>query len=368
MSATADPNSQWNAPVKGRGTGLAPQNRFVPIAVVPDFEHFEHDFDELLGDRKVPTQFLVDASQSIISENSSPDVPFRFSLNPYRGCEHGCAYCYARPYHEYLGLNAGVDFESKILVKEQAPRLFREFLCRKTWKPELITFSGVTDCYQPAERRFRLTRGCLEVAWEARQPIGLITKNALIVRDLDLLRQMAAENLVEASISLTTLNRELARELEPRTSSPEARLKAIEQLTAAGVPVRVMTAPVIPGLNDSELPALLAAAAKAGAKSAGYVLLRLPLAVEPVFRDWIARFRPSHAPRIETLIRQTRDGAWNQSHFGSRMRGTGELADQIAKTFRVFSRKNGLEAKPPTLDYTKFRPPRDARGQLRLFD
>lgn len=368
MADSHPPENPLNTAPRGRGTGLNPQNRFLPVTVIPDLDHFEHDLDELIAERQVPTQFLVDSSQSIVSENDSPDVPFRFSLNPYRGCEHGCAYCYARPYHEFLGFNAGVDFETRVLVKERAPQLFREFLCRKNWIPEPITFSGVTDCYQPAERRFRLTRGCLEVALEARQPVGIITKNALILRDLDLLKQLAARHLVEVSISLTTLDHELARELEPRTSSPSARLRTITELSAAGIPVRVMTAPVIPGLNDSEIPALLEAAAKAGALTAGYVMLRLPLAVKPVFLDWLARVRPSHATRIESLIRQVREGELNQTQFGTRMRGTGPIAEQIAQSFKIFARRHGLAARPPALDASQFRPPRDPRGQLRLFE
>lgn len=353
---------------RGRGTGLSPQNRFLPIREVPAPEHFEHLPEEWLEQSHVTTQFLDDDSQSIISENDSPDVYFRFSLNPYRGCEHGCAYCYARPYHEYLGFNAGVDFESRILVKRNAPALFRKFLARPQWKCEPITFSGVTDCYQPAERRFRLTRGCLEVALQARQPVSLITKNALVLRDLDLLRELAARRLTEVSISLTTLDAGLAREFEPRTSPPAARLKAISQLAAAGIPVRVMTAPIIPGLNDSEIPALLAAAAAAGASSAGYVLLRLPLAVEPVFREWLARVRPQQVAKIEGQIRQTRGGEFNQSEFGTRMKGNGLLAEQIAQTFRVFSRRLGLNEPHVPLDTSQFRPPRDAAGQKYLFD
>lgn len=352
----------------GRGTGLSPRNRFLPIREVPEPEHFAHDPDEWLEQSQVATQFLVDDSQSIISENDSPDVHFRFSLNPYRGCEHGCAYCYARPYHEYLGFNAGVDFESRILVKLEAAQLFRRFLARPQWRCEVVAFSGVTDCFQPAERRFRLTRACLEVALQARQPVSLITKNALVLRDLDLLRELASLRLVEVSISLTTLDPRLAHELEPRTSTPAARLRAITALTQAGVPVRVMTAPIIPGLNDSEIPALLTEAARAGASSAGYVLLRLPLSVEPVFRDWLARVRPRQAAKIEGQIRQSRGGEFNQPQFGTRMKGSGLLAEQIAQTFRVFSRRLGLLEPHTPLDTTLFRPPRDARGQKYLFE
>jgi DNA repair photolyase len=352
---------------KGRGAQFSPPNRFEKVHVEPDYEQFEHDEDFLEERGTVDTEFLHDDSKSIISENDSPDVPFRYSLNPYRGCEHGCAYCYARPTHEYFGLNAGVDFESKIFVKERAPELFREFLSRDRWKCELIAMSGVTDCYQPAERRFRLTRGCLETALEARQPMGIITKNALVLRDLDLLREMARLNLVHVNVSLTTLDEELARTMEPRTSRPAARLRAIETLTASGVPAAVMLAPIIPGLNDSEIPALLAAASQAGAIAAGRVLLRLPLAVSPIFTDWLERTQPTRAPRVEGLIRATRGGKLNSSKFGERMKGAGPIAEQIDNTFRLFARKHALDQPMPDLDFSQFRPPASKSGQLRLF-
>jgi DNA repair photolyase len=294
-------------------------------------------------------------------------VPFRYSLNPYRGCEHGCAYCYARPTHEYLGLNAGLDFESKIFVKHRAPELFREFLARDRWQSELIAMSGVTDCYQPAERRFRLTRACLEVALEARQPIGIITKNALVLRDLKLLIELARLNLVHVHLSVTSLDEDLARTMEPRTSRPAARLRAIESLAAAGVPASAMLAPVVPGLNDKEVPALLAAVAKAGAIKAGYTLVRLPLAVAPIFTDWLARTQPTRAARVEGLIRATRGGKLNSSQFGERMRGSGQIAEQIDQTFCVFARKYNLDGTMPALDYSRFRPPPPISGQLRLF-
>jgi DNA repair photolyase len=240
---------------KGRGSHLNPTNRFTLIQYENDFEQVEHDEEYLQGLNKPKTEYFIDHARSIVSENDSPDVPFRYSVNPYRGCTHGCSYCYARPTHEYLGLNAGLDFETKVFVKQDAPALFRDFLARDAWRPEPVILSGVTDCYQPAERHFRVTRGCLEVAVKARQPLSLITKNALILRDLDLLRNLAADNLVHTSVSITTLDADLARSMEPRTSTPQARLRAVKTLAAAGVPVRVLIAPVIPGLNDSEIPA-----------------------------------------------------------------------------------------------------------------
>ncbi len=275
--------------------------------------------------------------------------------------------CYARPTHEYLGLNAGLDFETKILVKEHAPALFRAFLNRPAWVPESITLSGVTDPYQPAERHFRLTRGCLEVAGEACQPLSLITKNALVERDLDLLRELAAQNLVHVHLSITTLDAELARVLEPRTSTPVARLRAVKTLADAGVPVCVLVAPVIPGLNDSEIPAILAAAREAGAHSAGYQLVRLPLTVAPVFHEWLTHERPSLVQRVEGRIRGVRGGRLNDASFGTRMTSTGEMAEQIGAMFRLFARRHGLDGKLPPYDCSRFRPPRAGTGQGWLF-
>jgi DNA repair photolyase len=275
--------------------------------------------------------------------------------------------CYARPTHEYLGLNAGLDFETIIFVKENAPELFRDFLNRPAWRPEAIIFSGVTDCYQPAERQYRLTRGCVEVAVEARQPISIITKNALILRDLDLLRDLAQDDLVHVNISLTTLDADLARSMEPRTSVPAARLRAIEHLSEAGVPVRAMLAPVIPGLNDHEIPALLEAASQAGAWSAAYILLRLPGTVEQVFREWLQREQPGGLEKIEGRLRAARGGKLNEARFGLRMKGRGEMADQIRHLFQLFARKYGLDGSLPPHDASRFRPPKPRSGQLWLF-
>jgi DNA repair photolyase len=342
---------------KGRGSHLDPPNRFGGPYRVPNLEQVEHDAEYLASLGRRPTVYLPDRTRSIVTENDSPDVGFRYSINPYRGCSHGCAYCYARPTHEYLGLNAGLDFETKILVKEEAPALFRAFLRRKGWRPEPITLSGVTDPYQPAEQHFRLTRGCLEVAAQARQPISIITKNALVVRDLDLLGEMARDDLVHVNMSVTTLDTELARALEPRTSTPAARLRAVAALRAAGVPVRVLVAPIIPGLNDSETPAILAAAKEAGAMHAGFVLLRLPHAVAVVFLEWLERTYPERRTRVEKRIRSMRGGRLNDPRFGSRMTGTGELAEQIAGLFRLFRKKYGLDSGLPEYDCTRFRPP-----------
>lgn len=348
------------------GSNLDPPNRFERVHTHADFEHLEWDSEYLKErtDRKI--QYLSDASKSIVSENESPDIPFRFSVNPYRGCVHACAYCYARNSHEYLGLNAGLDFETKIFVKHDAPKLLREFLGRDSWLPEPIIFSGVTDCYQPAEREFRLTRQCLEIANECNQPISIITKNALVLRDLDLLRDMASRNLVHVNLSITTLDPELASVMEPRTSIPAARIRAVKTLVDSGVPVRVMVAPIIPGLNDHEAPLIMKEAREAGASDARYILLRLPLTVEPVFREWLERTQPLKAEKVESLIRQTRSGKLSDSTWGKRMVGAGEISDVIRSMFRVFRKKYGY-GDLPKLDASQFKPPVPTTGQLRLF-
>ena len=301
------------------------------------------------------------------AENDSPDVGFRYSVNPYRGCAHGCSYCYARPTHEYLGLSAGLDFETKVFVKYRAAELLRNFLAQPSWKPETIAFSGVTDCYQPAEREFQITRRCVAVAAECRQPIGIVTKNALVTRDIDLFRELAAHNAVRVCVSITTLDAQLARTMEPRTSSPDARLRAIRELSDAGVPAFLMLGPVIPGLNDSEIPAILAAARDAGATGAGYVLLRLPTTVREVFFDWLQRSYPDRMSRVVALIRSTRAGRLNDSNFGRRQRGTGNVADLIADTFKLWRTKLGFPEESKPLNREAFRPPQPTTGQLRLF-
>jgi DNA repair photolyase len=351
----------------GRGSNLAPPNRFESMRQEADWEQLTDD--ELSADeRRVPTVFLPDNAATLIRENDSPDVGFRFSINPYRGCEHGCAYCYARPTHETLGMNAGIDFETKILVKHDAVSLLRRELNDRRWRCEPITISGVTDCYQPAERRFKLTRGILEVLLEARQPACVITKNALVLRDLDLVGPMAAQNLLSVGMSITTLDAELARRLEPRTATPAARLRAVRELSAAGVPVRAMVAPLIPGLNDCEIPAILEAAKEAGARGANFVMLRLPFAVAPIFIAWLQEHLPLAAERVESLIRQMRGGRPYKSEFGTRMRGRGSYAEGIQKTFKLFAHKLGLDQPWPELDASHFRPPRRDGGQLPLFE
>ena len=368
-----DANSTPLPQVTGRGAQINPNNRFLKIQIHEDLEQVEHD-EEFLDQRFVSkTEYYCDDSKSILSENDSPDIPFRYSLNAYRGCAHGCAYCYARPTHEYLGFSAGVDFESKILVKERAADLLREHLMKNAWQPEPIMMSGVTDCYQPAERHFRLTRQCIEVAKEFHQPLNIITKNALVTRDTDLLGPMAADNLARVAISLTSLDQSLTRVLEPRTSSPAARLRAIRELSDSGISVTVMVAPVIAGLNDSEIPAILAAAKEHGASFAGFILLRLPLTVRPIFLDWLSRHVPTKRERIESLIRGTRDGGYNQTEFGQRLRGSGDYADHLSRTFKLFAQRYGLNGRPSALDVSKFFRPtaaakKTAATQMMLFD
>jgi DNA repair photolyase len=350
---------------KGRGAHIDPPNRFSLLVREANLDALNDDDRAALANPQ--TKYFLERAAGIVSENDSPDIPFRYSINPYRGCLHGCAYCFARPTHEYLGFSAGLDFETKIVVKENAPDLFRDWLNRPGYAPEPIMLSGATDCYQPCERRFRLTRGLLEVALEARQPVTLLTKNALVCRDLDLLRPLAEMRLVHAGVSVTTLDADLARSLEPRTSAPAARLRAIRELSAAGVPVFAMVAPIIPGLNDSEIPAVLEAVRDAGASSAGHVFLRLPYTVEAVFLDWLARERPDAAARVEGRLREARGGKAGETRFGRRMRGEGALAQQIHALFRLFKGRLGLDRGLPDFDLTLFRPPRPSSGQLWLF-
>lgn len=353
--------------IKGRGAQVQPANPYLKLSVEDDWEQLEHDADFLKSRSKVPTEFFVDSSKSIFSKNNSPDLPFRYSVNPYRGCEHGCVYCYARPTHEYLGLSGGVDFESKIFVKLKAADLLREQFCKSSWRCEPIMFSGVTDCYQPAERQFKITRSCIEVCHEACQPVSLITKNRLVTRDIDLWQPMAERNTANIAMSITSLDKELAHVLEPRTSSPEARLTAIRELTAAGVPVFAMVAPVILGLNDHEIPSILEAVRDAGALSASYTLLRLPGSVEPVFIDWLQNALPDAYDKVVGRLRDSRGGELNDARFGSRMRGEGVWAEQTSQTFRLYKRKLGLDQPMPSLDCDQFRPPASSSGQLRLF-
>lgn len=342
----------------GRGTGLNPPNRFIPL----NYEAWpDHNPSE---DPAPRTQFYVDESRSILAKNDSPDIPFTYSLNPYRGCEHGCVYCYARPTHEFLDFSAGLDFETKILVKENAPTLLRRHFLSANWQPQSVALGAVTDPYQPIERRLKLTRACLEVFLEFRNPVGIVTKSALVTRDIDLLLQLHEHRAAGAYLSVTTLDAELARRMEPRASTPDARLRAIRELSQAGIPVGVMFAPVIPGLNDHEVHDVLSAAAEAGAQSAGYVVLRLPYAVAPLFEDWLTNNYPERKERILGRIREMRNGRLNDANFGSRMRGQGQWAETFRKLFHVSRQRVGMIERPSKLSAAVFRRP----GQESLFD
>jgi DNA repair photolyase len=345
---------------RGRGAGSNPANRF-------EENRLERDEDWNPGDDPAPkTHFLRDLSQSIISHNDSPDIPFKASLNPYRGCEHGCSYCYARPTHEYLGFSAGLDFESKLMVKENAPELLRRELSSPKWKPQELAMSGVTDCYQPIERKLQITRRCLAVLAEFRNPVSIITKNFLVTRDLDLLRVLAEHRAAHVNISLNSLDSELARRLEPRASAPRQRLEAIEILAKAGVPVGVLVAPIIPVLNDPEIPAVLKAAKTAGAAWAYMEILRLPLTVAPIFEEWLDRCVPEKKEKILGRIRAIRSGKLNDARFGSRMSGEGIFAEQISQLFLVARRKAGLPEDSPELSTAAFRRPQGPQLALDL--
>ena len=343
-------------PVHGRGATGNPDNRFVPLSIELDPEHASVEPGPT-------TRFFRDSTRRIIARNDSPDVGFDFSVNPYRGCEHGCIYCYARPTHEYLGLSAGLDFESKIFVKEDAPELLRRELGAKSWKPATIVLSGVTDPYQPVERKLGITRRCLEVLADFRNPVSIITKNHLVTRDIDILAQLAEENAAAVNLSVTSLDPVLQRRMEPRTSSPARRLAAIEQLSRAGIPVGVMVAPIIPGLTDHELPAILRAVADAGAQTAGFVVLRLPFAVSSLFEDWLSVHYPDRASKVLGLIREMRGGELYASQFGQRMRGEGAYAEQIASLFQVTAAKLKLNGPRVRLSTASWRIPPDSNGK-----
>jgi DNA repair photolyase len=305
----------------------------------------------------------------VIARNESPDVGFNASVNPFRGCANGCIYCFARPSHEFFGLSAGLDFETRIFVKEDAPELLRQALANPRWVPEVIGMSGVTDCYQPAERKLQLTRRCLEVLAEFRNPVTIITKNHLVTRDIDLLSEMAAWNGATVNISITSLDEKLQRVMEPRASTPRRRLDAVAKLAKAGVRVRVLAAPMIPGLNDHELASIIKASAEAGAQAAAYIPLRLPYVVKELFETWLETHFPARKEKVLHRIREMRGGKLNDPNFGSRMRGHGEYANQLAILFRAACRKAGLNGEDlPPLRTDHFRRPHDSRGQLGLFE
>lgn len=312
------------------------------------------------------TTYLRDPSASILSENESPDVPFTYSLNPYKGCEHGCPYCYARPSHEYWGLSAGLDFETTIFVKKTAPALLTERLQRRTWTPQPVALSGNTDPYQPVERETEITRRCLQVFRQHRNPVSIISKSGLLRRDLDVLGPMVERSLVSVTVSLTSVDDALAGKLEPRAARPSLRLQTIEALAEAGVPVGILVAPLIPGLTDEQLPAILTAAAERGAQWAGYTILRLPGPVEEVFVDWVEEQFPNRKTRILERLRSLRGGTLNAPDFGDRMRGRGEWAQVLRQLFHTARQNAGLDRRSPSLSTNAFR--RLPQGQHSLFE
>ena len=345
--------------LRGRGTPNNPPNRFELLSYSPDPEAQE--------DTPQPaTQLLRDPARTILSYNDSPDVGFTVSLNPYRGCEHGCIYCYARPTHEWLGFSAGLDFETRILVKEDAPRLLHKALSSSHWRPQTIALSGVTDPYQPIERRLRLTRRCLEILAAWRNPVAVVTKNALVTRDCDLFAELAQVNAAAVFVSITTLDVQLARVMEPRASTPSRRLAAINSLAQAGIPVGVMVAPVIPGLTDHEMPAILQAAAQAGAQFAGHTIVRLPYAVSDLFTQWLEAHYPERKNKVLNRIRAIRQGKLNDPRWHIRMRGQGVFAESIHALFATACRKAGFSRSGPMLSAAAFRRPQ-ANAQFSLF-
>ena len=339
--------------IPGRGTSTNPPNRFEPL-------HYDAlEPEEESEPNRPKTTFYRDQSRSIIASNESPDVGFSASINPYRGCEHGCAYCYARPYHEYLGLSSGIDFETKIFIKEDAPELLRAEFAAKRWQPQTLGISGVTDAYQPIERRTELTRLCLEVCRDFRNPVIIVTKNQLVTRDIDILAELTRFQAAAVFVSVTTLDASLARKLEPRASQPEGRLAAIRALAAAGIPTGILAAPVIPGLTDHELPAIVRECAAAGARWAGYVMLRLPYAVKDVFAQWLDDHFPEKKERVLGRLRDMRQGKLNDSRFGFRMKGEGPVADAIGNMFRLARKRAGMETTGLELSTASFRRPRE---------
>jgi DNA repair photolyase len=332
--------------LRGRGAAWNPPNRFERL-------HVELEPDPELH---AETQVLRDSSRSILAFNDSPDVGFDVGLNPYRGCGHGCSYCYARPTHEYLGFSAGLDFETKILVKENAPELLRKAISARGWKPKVIALSGNTDPYQPIERKLEVTRRCLEVLAEFRNPVGIVTKSRLVTRDLDVLGELSDHGAVAVVLSVTTLRPELQRAMEPRASTPAKRLDAIRALAEAGIPVGVNVAPVVPGLTDEEMPAILAAASEAGAKFASYILLRLPHGVKELFDTWLEQHVPERRQKVLNRLREMRGGELYDARFSVRGRGEGPWADHLRSVFRVTRSRLGLD-RPPTLNAASFRVP-----------
>ena len=351
-------------PNTGRGVRYNPPNRFEPIAAGRVEDELAEYFIDPEPDRSILTKFYSDHTKSILTKNDSPDIPFTVSLNPYRGCEHGCIYCYARPTHEYLGFSSGLDFETKIIVKHDAHVLLERQFRNRNWKPQVVMLSGDTDCYQPIERKLGITRRCLEVFLQYRNPISIVTKNALIQRDVDILQELAALDLVLVTISITSLNHDLIRTMEPRTSVPAKRLETIEVLANAGIPVGVNACPIIPALNDEEIPSILREAAGRGARYAGYTIVRLPHAVKDLFVEWLKRELPDRAVAILSRIRSVRSGELTCSDFGKRMNGEGQVAKTIEQLFQSGCRRYRLNESKALLSTKSFLSPHCSQMEI----
>jgi DNA repair photolyase len=348
---------------RGRGTLSNASGRYEPLARVA----FDDGWQGLEDLPPFKTTVTADTTRKIITRNDSPDISFDRSINPYRGCEHGCVYCFARPTHAYLGLSPGLDFESKLFMKPNAPELLERELSAPSYVPKIIAIGTNTDPYQPIERRYKIMRRILEVLDSAGHPVGIVTKSALVLRDLDILARMAERNLVKVALSVTTLDAKLARTMEPRAATPPRRLDTLRQLVKAGVPATVMVAPVIPALNDDEIERILEAVAAAGVRHAGYVLLRLPLEVRDLFREWLMTNFPDRYRHVFKLIRDMRGGKDYDSTFGQRQTGTGPIAWMIGRRFEVACEKLGFNAAKHKITTEHFRPPRPGAKQLNLF-
>jgi DNA repair photolyase len=346
---------------KGRGAQFNPKNKFLKGEYIQ--EHAEAIDDWEQEPRK--TEYIYDDSRTLVNEVKSPDVGMMYSANPYQGCEHGCIYCYARNSHEYWGYSAGLDFESRIVVKKNAPQLLRKFFENKNWEPAPISLSGNTDCYQPIERKMKITRQLLQICLEYRNPVGVISKNALILRDLDILKELAKLNLVRVFSSITSLDEDLRRVLEPRTASYRSRLKVVETLSKNGIPTGIMNAPLIPGLNDTHMHDVLKAASEAGALWAGYTVVRLNGAIGTIFHDWLYKAFPDRAEKVWNLICSCHEGHVNDSRWGTRMVGDGKFSELIRTQFKLYCRKFGLNETVMEYNTKDFR--RVRNGQLPLF-
>ncbi len=346
---------------KGRGAQYNPKNKFLKGEYVQEHVDGIDDWEQ----EHRETQYIYDDSKTLVNTVTSPDVGMMYSANPYQGCEHGCIYCYARNSHEYWGYSAGVDFESRIVVKKNAPSLLRKFFDNKNWVPAAISLSGNTDCYQPIERKMRITRALLEICLEYRNPVGIITKNALVLRDLDIIKELAKMNLVRVFSSVTSLDEDLRRVMEPRTASYKSRLKVVETLSKEGVPTGITNAPLIPGLNDMHMHDVLKAASEAGAKWAGYTVVRLNGAVGGIFKDWLYKAFPDRADKVWRQIAECHEGKVNDSRFGNRMVGDGKFAEVIKNQFQIYCRKFHLNETEKEMNTSDFR--RAKVGQMRLF-